>query len=1315
MATTPVNSRDQLLQLLVPRVFGVGTNYIYLSITTQQFNYGADGIAQPTFSLITANLVGNLTGNITFTSTGIKANSINGTAGTAGTSVIFEKPTSNSIKVYPADMTGELATINANVVYQGVTYTATQVSIQKFYRNLEAKLTQNVKYYSTDSNGTGYVLLSTADQLLSNNAINLELYNGVVKLTDNITYTPTSASPTVQGGIRLWVSTSGILQYQETSTGSWTQDSINFNVTATRNNSAYSTTFSLNKNKGGSASIQTGTISLYRWDISDPSTNSHLPRTTSSYTWLTQTHVYSPSILYDAGGVIINDDAWYITPQPRPTSNANWRLWRITKSIQQDTTPDISNAINPQRLSSITWTTNYKITEVTTTSNEFVKTDLAVLYINAVPGSTLSVPLGSAGYTWSTRTLNTASTTLNGWQTTIPAAQTGLALYKFTVDLTANSTDTTTTVYWDKGIIQLVSVYGVSAINVELVNGSHNIPCDYQDTTSSRNFTNSGSKLFAYDGTTPLIAIAQTTNSASTFSNGQYVVETSYSLTSTTSVTISDTPKTFSVNLSQSAAGIPSYFTVGKTVRVYSTANPDYYMIGTISSYAGTLLNITVTIATASATFSSWTIVDNNAYDGVVGGTQTLITEQGAQGVSYSNLVSATFDKNATGSLLFTLRGKTYSGTLFTYLAKQTFAKAPTGNPGIVYYLVSDTNTVVKSTANVYTPTSITFSGRKNINGTVTAEAFWFSIFLNGSGTATTSSTSSQINYTYSIPAGTTKITASIYTANPSLGGIPVDTQGITVVTDGPKGDVGNSARRAYALVASASTPASSPSTFTTTNGDSLPPVNTWFSGITWTTTAPTTIAEGNTLYQSDGIYVTGANVTWGFPYISALKVGNLSAITVNTGDLYVSGSLKGGASAAAVTSTTGAGYYFNVGGTMRLGNPASDYLSWDGANLKINTKGVVTIGNATGSRMEWNGTGLNIYDTTGTAIISSGTVDWTVIKNIPQTIYTSAGVTWQVSGYSNTQIVSGTELKKLAGVSTGWDTGAYSLESFVAGASISFQASSAFNQLAVGLTKTQSSVYDTFSLIDYGWVCLSGSLAIYELGAAKTFTGITTYTTNTVLSIIYDNKDIRYYRDGVLARTVPGTYGSAFKFYASVTFYTPGAGVKNIRFLPNASVGADGTSGSNGTSGKDGSNGTAGQRGSVSVYVNALTATSWSDATANTYFTNYYGGTKVLNDTLTQYSTSASPNWATTKFWNSTNSNWLSVAQVINGNLLVKGTVSAEVLSANSIIASDITFKGKLETTSSATGARMEITNSTILVYDGLISTPRIKIGNLS
>lgn len=91
------------------------------------------------------------------------------------------------------------------------------------------------------------------------------------------------------------------------------------------------------------------------------------------------------------------------------------------------------------------------------------------------------------------------------------------------------------------------------------------------------------------------------------------------------------------------------------------------------------------------------------------------------------------------------------------------------------------------------------------------------------------------------------------------------------------------------------------------------------------------------------------------------------------------------------------------------------------------------------------------------------------------------------------------------------------------------------------------------------------------------------------------------------------------------------------------------------------GTNGQPGERGSKEFFASG---SAWSDNTANTAITTA-GLTRVLLDQVT---ISNGSSFAETRFWNGTA--WTTISQVINGNLLVNGTVGANALVAGTVLA---------------------------------------------
>jgi hypothetical protein len=139
--------------------------------------------------------------------------------------------------------------------------------------------------------------------------------------------------------------------------------------------------------------------------------------------------------------------------------------------------------------------------------------------------------------------------------------------------------------------------------------------------------------------------------------------------------------------------------------------------------------------------------------------------------------------------------------------------------------------------------------------------------------------------------------------------------------TLGPTGDNGNSSRICYSKTTLSSL-SPTPTTITTSGINSYPPNDSWGAGTVWGATAPAIVA-GESVYQSDGIYspIT-SNTVWNVPYLSNLKVGQLSAISANLGTI-TTGQITNTSynttmqlGAAAGGSSSGATMYFERTGT---------------------------------------------------------------------------------------------------------------------------------------------------------------------------------------------------------------------------------------------------------------------------------------------------------------------------------------------------------------------------------------------------------------
>ena len=180
---------------------------------------------------------------------------------------------------------------------------------------------------------------------------------------------------------------------------------------------------------------------------------------------------------------------------------------------------------------------------------------------------------------------------------------------------------------------------------------------------------------------------------------------------------------------------------------------------------------------------------------------------------------------------------------------------------------------------------------------------------------------------------------ALVWLPTPAVGPTgPTGTAGPTGSTGstGASGATGNSSRICYTKTTLSSL-ASSPSTIVTTGSASFPPNDSWGAGTVWQATPPSIVA-GESVYQSDGVYNPITNqTTWNVPYLSTLKVGELSAITTNTGVLTVgvNGYVRGGQT----DYNTGTGFFLGYSGfayKFSIGSSTQSLL-WDGSSLTLN------------------------------------------------------------------------------------------------------------------------------------------------------------------------------------------------------------------------------------------------------------------------------------------------------------------------------------------------------------------------------------------
>jgi hypothetical protein len=250
------------------------------------------------------------------------------------------------------------------------------------------------------------------------------------------------------------------------------------------------------------------------------------------------------------------------------------------------------------------------------------------------------------------------------------------------------------------------------------------------------------------------------------------------------------------------------------------------------------------------------------------------------------------------------------------------------------------------------------------------------------SGSIAVSGTAASVSNLTAMTADTGSITYTINTRTDGVNLSLTKVQTFSKSKQGTAGTIGSdgvSARRAYA----ASSVSAMGTTSVTSSGiNSVPATGSFSPGVVWYTTPPT-YATGERLWQTDGLYDPDTlEITWYAPYISAFKVGQLSALTVNTGSLTVDGTLTVGTAGQVSTPST------------TFSSTTGYFLGYDAGQYKVR------FGNPAGARAEWNGTTFSIYNSSNQVVFSSGgTVNYSQLTGTPASSIANSSISISSDG----------------------------------------------------------------------------------------------------------------------------------------------------------------------------------------------------------------------------------------------------------------------------------------------------------------------------
>lgn len=341
---------------------------------------------------------------------------------------------------------------------------------------------------------------------------------------------------------------------------------------------------------------------------------------------------------------------------------------------------------------------------------------------------------------------------------------------------------------------------------------------------------------------------------------------------------------------------------------------------------------------------------------------QLVFVDQGATGDQYTSVylyqwnISTSPPGNPSGTSTYTWATGAHTG----YTGGNGWSTTVPANPGTPLLALWVAEKQISATAGSAT-TTVSWSSGFSVyaagqNGATGTSGFQYARPTVYQWALSTPSISGTSTYTWSsgaftpVPSGwsTTILTApspgfTLWAATVSLTDSATATTSTinwttaSIIASGYSGATGASSRIMYARISGNPTPVSGTVTVSGDNKPSGPQAAAvWGSSfnVTWYDNDPDPTSNYS-LYQADGIY-NGTNTSWSTPYISSLKVGELSAITTNTGNLTVSNRILAGTAAISGTTMTGAGGILYSTGNFSFGNSTTN-MTFNGSTITIN------------------------------------------------------------------------------------------------------------------------------------------------------------------------------------------------------------------------------------------------------------------------------------------------------------------------------------------------------------------------------------------
>lgn len=640
----------------------------------------------------------------------------------------------------------------------------------------------------------------------------------------------------------------------------------------------------------GTDGNKTAIVTLYQWSTTTPSTTSG----TSLYTWATGTNnSYSGS-----GG--------WTTTVPANPGTPLIQLWTATKAITA-TASTVTTTVD--------WTTGVSIQAVSANGANGangVRSARPTVYQWAA--TIPSGPTGTSTYTWST---NTFTPTPAGWSLTPGTSPSvGYTLWAAVVNLVDSSTVTTSSVNWTTSSISAVGYAGSNGYQ-------SNKPTVYKWALSTPTVTGTSTYTWSTNSFTP------TPTGWTTLPTALNVIAASCNVATTADIVLSGI---------QTIDGV--LLVVGDRVLVKNQttqANNGIYIVTSGSWTRATDADTWAELVDAFVYVVNGSTNGNKVWNcnvvsgGTLGTTAvTFVLAYTGQPTASSYVLYAATSNLATSSTNTTSTIDWSLATVGTY----TFGSQQGFSSRICY-----SKTTLSSLSS--TPTTITTSGNTSFPPN---NSWGTGVNVRVASTANITTLSGLLTIDGIVTVAGDRVLVKNQTTQANNGIYVVSSGAWTRATDA---DTWAEFVGLFVFVTTGSTQANTGWDCTVATGGTLGVTAITFASSAtvtpvWQATPPTIVA-GESVYQSDGIFnPSTGNTVWNVPYLSNLKVGALSAITTNTGNLTVTGTIQAGTAAISGTTMTGAGSQINSTGSFALGN-ATTNATFDGTILTLNGNVVAT------------------------------------------------------------------------------------------------------------------------------------------------------------------------------------------------------------------------------------------------------------------------------------------------------------------------------------------------------------------------------------